>query len=75
MKTYTVKELHEILGKAVEDGKGDLIILVPNNDTDMDADYATLGSIDFDIDAYGKYAYFEQNLGAEEDLYWAEGEE
>lgn len=74
MKTYTVKELHEILGKAINDGKGDLVVLVPNNDEDIDAEYATLGQIDFDTDIYAEYAYFDQNCGEEEEEYWARRE-
>ena len=74
MKTYTVKELHEILGKPIEEGKGDLVFLVPNNDEDIDAEYATLGRIEFDTDAYAEYAYFDQNCGEEEEEYWAERE-
>ena len=74
MKTYTVKELHEILGKAIDNGKGDLVVLVPNNDEDIDAEYATLGEINFDADANAEYAYFDQNYGEEEEEYWAEKE-
>lgn len=75
MKTYTVKELHEILGKAIDDGKGSLIVLVPNNDEDIDAAYATLGGISFDTGVYAEYAYLDQNYGEEENAYWAEKEE
>ena len=75
MKTYTVKELHKILGKAVEEGKGDLVLLVPNNDEDIDAAYATLGRIEFDTDAYAEYAYLDGNCGEEEEKYWEERDE
>jgi hypothetical protein len=74
MKTYTVKELHEILGKAIEEGKGDLVLLVPNNDEDIDAAYATLGRVALDEDAYAEYAYLDQNCGEEEEEYWAKRE-
>jgi hypothetical protein len=74
MKTYTVKELHELLGKAIEKGKGDLVLLVPNNDDDIDAEYATLGRISFDEDVYAEYAYLDQNIGEEEEKYWANKE-
>ena len=74
MKTYTVKELHETLGKAIEEGKGDLIILVPNNDEDINAEYATLGIIEFDTDISAEFAYFEQNDGWEEDKFWEKRE-
>ena len=74
MKTYTIKELHEILGKAIDNGNGNLIVLVPNNDEDIDAAYATLGGISFDTDIYAEYAYFNQNYGEEEEEYWAERE-
>jgi hypothetical protein len=70
MKTYTVKELHEILGKAIEEGNGDLIVLVPNGDDSIDATYATLGRVSFDEDAFAECAYFDQNYGEEEDEYW-----
>lgn len=70
MKTYTVKELHEILGKAIDNGKGDLVVLVPNNDEDIDGEYATLGKVSFDEDVYREYAYFDQNFGEEEEEYW-----
>lgn len=74
MKTYTVKELHEILSNAIDNGKGDLVILVPNSDEDLSADYATLGKINFD-DAYAECVYFDQNCGEEEDDYWIKREE
>lgn len=74
MKTYTVKELHEILSKAIEEGKGDLVLLVPNNDEDIDAEYVTLGHIEFDTDIYAEYAYLDGNCGEEEEEYWAERE-
>jgi hypothetical protein len=74
MKTYTVKELYETLGKAINEGKGDLIILVPNNDEDIDAEYATLGIIEFDTDIFSEFAYFEQNIGAEEEEFWEKRE-
>jgi hypothetical protein len=75
MKTYTVKELHEFLGKAIEEGKGDLVVLVPNYDEDIDAAYATLGSIDSDIGTNAEYVYLDQNCGEEEEEYWAKKEE
>jgi hypothetical protein len=71
MKTYTVKELHEILGEAINNGKGDLVVLVPNNDEDIDAAYATLGRVEFDTDVYAEYVYFDQNYGEEEEEYLA----
>ena len=74
MKTYTVKELREILDKAIDNGNGDLVVLVPNNDEDIDAAYATLGRVSFYTDACAGYAYFEQNYGDEEEEYWAEKE-
>ena len=70
MKTYTVKELHEILGNAINNGKGDLVVLVPNNDEDINALYATLGRVSFDEDIYAGCAYFDQNWGKEEEAYW-----
>ncbi len=74
MRTYTVKELHEILGKAIDNGKGGLIVLVPNYDDDIDAAYATLGGISFDTAIHAEYAYLDQNYGEEEEAYWAERE-
>ena len=74
MKTYTVKELHELLGKAIEEGKGDLVLLVPNYDNDIEGEYATLGKVSFDEDALSKYAYLDQNTGEEEEEYWANKE-
>lgn len=74
MKTYTVKELYNILGAAIQQGKGDLIVLVPNNDEDIDASYATLGRVEFDTDIYSEYAYFDGNCGKEEEEYWKEKE-
>ena len=74
MKIYTVKELHEILGKAINNGKGDLVILGPNGNENIDDAYATLGSVGFDNDVYAEYAYFDQNYGDEEEEYWANKE-
>jgi hypothetical protein len=73
MKTYTVKELHDVLEKAIENGKGDLILLVPNDDEDIDAEYATLGKISFD-DEFAEYAYFDGNCGEEEEKFWRDKE-
>jgi hypothetical protein len=73
MKTYTVKELHDVLEKAIENGKGDLILLVPNDDEDIDAEYATLGKISFD-DELAEYAYFDSNCGEEEEEFWRDKE-
>ncbi len=70
MKTYTVKELYDVLEKAIENGKGDLIILVPNNDEDIDAEYATLGDFSFDDDKFAEYAYIDGNHGEEEEDFW-----
>ena len=74
MKTYTVKELYEILGNAIDNGKGDLLVLVPNSDEDIDADYATIGTIEFENDISGVYAYLDQKYGEEEEEYWANRE-
>lgn len=75
MKTYTVKELYDVLGEAIEKGQGDFIILVPNSEEDMSAEYATFREISFCDYGFAKYAYFEQNCGEEEEEYWAKKEE
>lgn len=74
MKTYTVKELYDVLGKAIENGKGNLILLVPNNDEDIDAEYATLREISFDDGMYEEYAYIDGNTGEEEENFWRDKE-
>lgn len=74
MKTYTVKELYDVLGKAIENGKGNLILLVPNNDEDIDAEYATLREMSFDDDKFAEYAYLDGNCGEEEEEFWRDRE-
>ena len=74
MKTYTVKEFYDVLAKAIEEGKGDLILLVPNNDENIDAYYATLHGISFDNDQFAEYAYIDGNSGEEEEDFWRDRE-
>ena len=72
MKVYTVKELHAILTKAMGEGRGSDIVLVPNNDEDIDADYATLGCVEFGIDSHDGCLYLDGNAGEEEEKFWEE---
>lgn len=72
MKVYTVKELHTILTKAIGEGRGNYIVLVPSYDEDVDADYATLGCVEFGVDSHDSYLYFDGNAGEEEEKFWEE---
>ena len=74
MKTYTVKELYDELGKAIKKGKGHLIVLVPNVDDDNGADYATLRDFSFYDDNVAEYAYLDANSGEEEENFWRDKE-
>lgn len=69
MKVYTVKEMHAFFTKLMGEGKGNNIILVPNNDTDeIDAYYRTVGEVTAEDDV----VYLDINSNEEEEEYWKE---
>jgi len=69
MKVYTVKEMHAFFTKLMGEGKGNNIVLVPNNDTDeIDAYYRTVGEVTAEDDI----VYLDINSNEEEEEYWKE---
>ena len=69
MKIYTVKEMHAFFTKLMEEGKGNNVVLIPNNDTEnIDAYYRTVGS----IEAQDDIVYLDININEEEEAYWKE---
>lgn len=73
-KALTVAELHEILSILIKQGEGHRIVLVPNAlDRDLDADYRTIGQVDFESDIQKEYIYFEHNSVEFENEYFKEG--
>ena len=69
MKVYTVKEMHAFFTKLMGEGKGNNVVLVPNNDTDsIDAYYRTVGEIEAD----DEIVYLDINSNENEEAYWTE---
>lgn len=69
MKVYTVKEMHAFFTKLMGEGKGNNVVLVPNNDTDeIDAYYRTVGEVTAEDDV----VYLDINSNEEEEEYWKE---
>lgn len=69
MKVLRVKQLRDILTVLVEQGHGDKIILVPNDDDEVDGDYRTVESVAND-DYLNRYIYLETNTNEDENLFW-----
>ena len=71
MKVLTVAELHDILSALVKQGKGNRVVLVPNEcDEDINADYRTIGFVDSECDIQEKYIYLETNNTKDENAYF-----
>lgn len=69
MKVYTVKEMHAFFTKLMGEGKGNNVVLVPNNDTDgIDAYYRTVGEVTAEDDI----VYLDINSNDDEEEYWKE---
>lgn len=69
MKVYTVKEMYAFFTKLMEEGKGNNVVLVPNNDTDeIDAYYRTVGEVSAEDDI----VYLDINSNEDEEMYWKE---
>lgn len=69
MKVYTVKEMHAFFTKLMGEGKGNNVVLVPNNDTDgIDAYYRTVGEVSAEDDI----VYLDINSNDDEEEYWKE---
>ena len=68
MKIYTVKEMHAFFTKLMGEGKGNNVVLIPNNDTDIDAYYRTVGEIEAD----NEVVYLDNNFNEDEEAYWKE---
>lgn len=75
MEALTVMQLYNILADLIAIGKGNRVVLVPNQfDEDIDADYRTIGQVDSENDIQQKYIYLETNSSEFENEYFAEGE-
>ena len=69
MKVYTVKEMHAFFTQLMGEGKGNNVVLIPNNDTDsIDAYYRTVGEIEAD----NEVVYLDNNHNDDEEAYWRE---
>ena len=68
---YTVEDLRDALDKLVDEGLGDRIVLIPDNDLDYDADYRTIGNIDTD-DMSKECIYLEVLSDEDEYAFWDE---
>lgn len=69
MKVYTVKEMHAFFTKLMGEGKGNNVVLVPNNDADgIDAYYRTVGEVTAEDDI----VYLDINSNDDEEEYWKE---
>jgi hypothetical protein len=69
MTVLRVKELRDILTALVEQGHGDKIVLVPNDDNEIDAEYRTVESVAND-DYHNQCIYLETNTNEDENLFW-----
>lgn len=75
MKVLTVAELHDILSILVKQGKGNRVVLVPNEyDEDINADYRTISFVDSECDIQEKYIYLETNNAENENAYFERAE-
>lgn len=70
MKMLTVMDMCKLMLDLVAQGKGDLLVMMPNwEDEDNDGDYRSIGSIDCN-DLEGTCVYLCGNDAEEENKFW-----
>ena len=72
MKRLTVMDMYTLMQDLIAQGKGELLVLMPNwEDEDNDGDYRSIGKID-DVDTSGTCVYLCGNNAEEENKFWEE---
>lgn len=66
---YTVSELKKALEELEKQGKGNRIVLIPD-DSDFPGDYRTICEIDSDYDLSNTYIYLESHSDENELQFW-----
>lgn len=66
----TVMDMYVLMQDLIAQGKGELLVLMPNwEDEDIDGDYRSIGKIE-DIDITGTCVYLHGNNAEEENEFW-----
>ena len=72
MKMLTVMDMYILMEDLIAQGKGELLVLMPNwEDENNNEDYRSIGKI-VDNDAFGTCVYLYGNNAEEEDKFWEE---
>ena len=72
MKMLTVMDMYTLMQDLIAQGKGDLLVLMPNwEDEDYEGDYRSISKID-DNDISGTCVYLYGNNAEEENKFWEE---
>ena len=72
MKMLTVMDMYTLMRDLIAQGKGDLLVLMPNwEDEDNEGDYRSISKID-DNDISGTCVYLYGNNAEEENKFWEE---
>lgn len=66
----TVSQLANILNELVAMGKGDKVVLVPDDSPNTEYDYRTIGEVDAENDIQDKFIYLETLSDEAEEAYW-----
>ena len=75
MKMLTVMDMYTLMQDLIAQGKGDLLVLMPNwEDKDNDGDYRSISKID-NNDITGTCVYLYGNNAEEENKFWEEREQ
>lgn len=75
MKMLTVMDMYTLMQDLIVQGKGDLLVLMPNwEDKDNDGDYRSISKID-NNDITGTCVYLYGNNAEEENKFWEEREQ
>ena len=70
MKMLTVMDMYTLMQDLVAQGKGELLVLMPNwEDEDNDGDYRSISKID-DVDVTNTCVYLRGNNAEEENKFW-----
>jgi hypothetical protein len=72
MKVLTVMDMYTRMGDLIAQGKGSLLVLIPNwEDEDNDGDYRCIGEVE-DVDVTGTCVYLCGVNAEEENKFWEE---
>lgn len=75
MKMLTVMDMYTLMQDLIAQGKGDLLVLMPNwEDKNNDGDYRSISKID-NNDITGTCVYLYGNNAEEENKFWEEREQ